>query len=116
MAAIDTLAPVISTTLFTVIFKYTIDSWPGTVYLVICAMITFPILSMMWIDLYTNPHIIEEEDIISKTTCDENIRNDQEKMKEPGIKFSKKHLGVQRNEKCDLPPYRAGSFIFKSGF
>ena len=116
MAALDTLAPVISTTLFTIIFKYTIDTWPGTVYLVISVLVTFPIFSMMWIDLYTEPLIYEEEEGLSKNNYDENIQNHQERLKEHGIKFNKKHFGLQRNEKCDLPPYQPGSFIFKNRF
>ena len=70
----------------------------------------------MWIDLYINPPNFEEEEWISKTNYDENVQNDQERIKEPGIRFDKKNLGLQRNEKCDLPPYQPGSFIFKNSF
>jgi len=53
MTALDTVAPMISSTIFTYIFKHTMDSYPGTVYQLTAFLIFFPIFIMMWIDLFT---------------------------------------------------------------
>ena len=61
MSALDTLAPMISSTVFTYIFKYTINTYPGAVYLVTAFLILVPIYVMMWIDLYTERPLYEGE-------------------------------------------------------
>ena len=86
MLSLETLTPLLFTTVFAYIFKYTIDSYPGAVFQVIAGLLFIPILVMMWIDLFTQPSLInidnsinDEDDvtIISETI---NLGNSQEKM------------------------------------
>jgi PCFT/HCP family folate transporter-like MFS transporter 1/3 len=61
IAALDTIAPMFSATIFTYIFKYTMDSYPGTVYQLTALLILFPIFTMMWIDLFTERPLIDSK-------------------------------------------------------
>ena len=51
MTALNTLSPVLSSTISVLIFKYTIDSYPGTVFQFIAFLCLIPVYVMIWIDL-----------------------------------------------------------------
>ena len=74
LSILDTVAPVISTTAFAYIFKYTIDSYPGAVYLLIAGFILVPIWVTMWIDLFKEPPVVDEVDL----NRDENANIEQD--------------------------------------
>ena len=57
----DTLALVIANTLFTYIFKYTIDTYSGTVYQTAALLTLIPIYILMWIDLFTKPSLDDRD-------------------------------------------------------
>ena len=59
MSALDTLAPMVSSTFFAYLFKYTIDTYPGTVYQVTAFLVLIPIYVLMWIDIYTERPLVE---------------------------------------------------------
>lgn len=59
MAIMDTISPVIATTIFSQIFKHTVNSYPGTVYHVIAGLIVIPILVMTWISFRTERQIVD---------------------------------------------------------
>ncbi len=61
IAALDTIGPMFSSTIFTFIFKYTMDSYPGTVYQFTAFLILFPIFTMMWIDIFTERPLIDSK-------------------------------------------------------
>ena len=71
----DTVALVISNTLFTYIFKYTIDSYPGTVYQTAALLTLIPINVLMWIDLFTKRPLGDSD-------ADDNIKNMDHKQME----------------------------------
>ena len=79
MLALDTLAPMISSTLLAYIFKYTIDTYPGTVYEVIAFLLFIPIFIMIWIDLFTQPPLVEEHPHKKGLDENENDKNYQGK-------------------------------------
>ena len=81
MLALDTLAPMISSTLLAYIFKYTIDTYPGAVYEVIAFLLFIPIFIMIWIDLFTQPPLLEEH--THNKGLDEN-ENDKNYQANPG--------------------------------
>ncbi|XP_054152845.1 solute carrier family 46 member 3-like [Oppia nitens] len=60
MQALDTIAPVISTTALTYMFRYTMDDYPGIVYQLISGLILIPICVMIWIDLFTDRPELDE--------------------------------------------------------
>ena len=53
VSTLDQIVPVISSTMFTYIFKYTIETYPGTIFEVTALLTLIPINIMMWIDLFT---------------------------------------------------------------
>ena len=53
MSVIDSLAPLMSSAVFTNVFKHTMDTLPGLSFLIICGMLLIPYFSTFWIDLYT---------------------------------------------------------------
>ncbi|KAJ6641494.1 Solute carrier family 46 member 3 [Pseudolycoriella hygida] len=53
MAVADTISPVIATTIFSQIFRVTVDKYPGVVFDVIGGLLLIPISSMVWIFLRT---------------------------------------------------------------
>ncbi|XP_037029710.1 solute carrier family 46 member 3-like [Bradysia coprophila] len=59
MAIADTISPVIATTIFSQIFRVTVDKYPGTVFYVIAGLIFIPIFSMIWIFLRTERQTID---------------------------------------------------------
>lgn len=59
MAIMDTISPVIATTIFSQIFKVTVSSSPGTVYHVIAGLILIPIAVMTWIFFRTERQTID---------------------------------------------------------
>lgn len=70
MAIADTISPVIATTIFSQIFRITVDEYPGTVFYVIAGLILIPICSMIWIYLCTKRQTI---DGVNKRETNENI-------------------------------------------
>ena len=52
MTALSTCAPILSSTLSVLIFKYTIDTYPGTVFQFIAFLCLLAVYIMMWIDLF----------------------------------------------------------------
>lgn len=59
MAIMDTISPVVATTIFSQIFKATVENYPGTVYYVIAGLILIPISVMTWIFLRTERQTID---------------------------------------------------------
>jgi MFS-type transporter involved in bile tolerance (Atg22 family) len=51
MAIIDASAPIIASSLFTILFKVTIDKFPGTCFLILAFMSLIPIIIAMGIDI-----------------------------------------------------------------
>jgi MFS-type transporter involved in bile tolerance (Atg22 family) len=51
MAVVDASAPIIASSLFTILFKVTIDKSPGTCFLVLAFMSLIPIIIAMGIDI-----------------------------------------------------------------
>jgi len=51
MSVIDAIAPIIASSLFTILFKITIDKIPGTCFMVLAAISLVPIIIAMVIDL-----------------------------------------------------------------
>jgi hypothetical protein len=51
MAVVDASAPIIASSLFTILFKVTIDKIPGTCFLVLAFMSLIPIIIAMGIDI-----------------------------------------------------------------
>ena len=62
MTTLLTISPLLFTPLFAYIFKYSIDTYPGAVNQVMAVLLLFPVFVMMWIDLYTEPPLIERND------------------------------------------------------
>ena len=60
ISALDTLTPMIASTFFAYLFKYTIDTYPGTVYQVTAFLVLIPIYVLMWIDIYTERPLVED--------------------------------------------------------
>lgn len=77
MSAMDTLVPMVSSSIFTFIFNYTIDKYPGTVYQLTAFLILIPILSMMWIDLYTERPVFENGSFERKGSSHSQVVTDQ---------------------------------------
>lgn len=67
MTALDTTAPMFSSTLYTFVFKYTIDSYPGTVFQMTALLMFIPIMIVMWIDLFTVRPIDERKKVHKNT-------------------------------------------------
>ncbi|KAG4065475.1 hypothetical protein HA402_002709 [Bradysia odoriphaga] len=59
MAIMDTISPVIATTIFSQIFKATVENHPGTVYHVIAGLILIPTSVMIWICFRTERQRID---------------------------------------------------------
>jgi len=53
MTALDTTAPMIASTLYTFVYKYTINSYPAATFQMTALLMFIPILILMWIDLFT---------------------------------------------------------------
>lgn len=53
MTALDTTAPMLASTLYNFVFKYTINSYPGAVFQITAILMFIPIWIVMWIDLFT---------------------------------------------------------------
>jgi hypothetical protein len=51
MAVVDASAPIIASSLFTILFKVTIDKIPRTCFLVLASMSLIPIIIAMGIDI-----------------------------------------------------------------
>jgi hypothetical protein len=51
MAIIDASAPIIASSLFTILFKVTIDKFPGTCFLILAFMSLIPVIIAMGIDI-----------------------------------------------------------------
>jgi hypothetical protein len=56
MAVVDASAPIIASSLFTILFKVTIDKIPGTCFLVLAFMSLIPIIIAMGIDILRLKH------------------------------------------------------------
>ena len=53
MSSIDSIAPIISSGVFTTIFKETITDLPGACFFVQAILVFTPIFVIFWIDLFT---------------------------------------------------------------
>jgi PCFT/HCP family folate transporter-like MFS transporter 1/3 len=53
MSAIDSVAPLIASSLFTTVFRATMDTMPGLSFIVTGSLLLIPFMIMMWIDIYT---------------------------------------------------------------
>lgn len=53
MSALDSMAPLIASLIFTFVFNKTMDTWPGLCFIVTGSSLLIPIYVMMWISLYT---------------------------------------------------------------
>ncbi len=74
MAIMDTISPVIATTIFSQIFRVTVNTSPGTVYYVIAGLILIPITVMIWIALRTERQAIDgiNNDLLSNQQQQQN--------------------------------------------
>ena len=53
MSAIDSLVPLIASSIFTTVFNATMDTMPGLSFLITGGALIIPFWVMLWIDLYT---------------------------------------------------------------
>ena len=53
MSAIDSVAPMVSSILFTNLFNATMDSMPGFSFIIVAGLLVIPFFVIFWIDLYT---------------------------------------------------------------
>ena len=53
MSSLDSIAPIISSAVFTIIFKESITDLPGACFFVQAALAFIPIFVIFWIDLFT---------------------------------------------------------------
>ena len=82
MTTVDSLLPMIGTVVYTYIFKYTIDSYPGLVYQITAMTIILPILLLIWLDLYTEPPVLEgheKNNNHKKDICKNELANNSKK-------------------------------------
>ena len=78
LSTFDTLIPLLFTTTSAYIFTNTMDSYPGTIYLVISAIIIMPICVLTWIKLCTK----------RPDNNDTNNKHGNIEMKEIGLEFT----------------------------
>ena len=53
MSLINSIAPIISSAVFTIVFKKSITDLPGACFFVQAALVFIPIFVIFWIDLFT---------------------------------------------------------------
>ena len=80
MSLMDTLAPVLTSTLFAYIFSYTIDTYPGATYQITATLILLPLIGMMWIDLYTERPVVNKLPVDSDEIQKQNSINNNNKF------------------------------------
>lgn len=52
--AVDSGAPIIASTAYTKIFTSTMNTMPGFIFQIMAGLIIFPIVCLIWIDLYAS--------------------------------------------------------------
>jgi PCFT/HCP family folate transporter-like MFS transporter 1/3 len=53
MSAIDAVVPLIASSIFTTVFRATMDTMPGLSFIITGGLLLIPFMIMMWIDIYT---------------------------------------------------------------
>ena len=109
LSIMNTVSPLLCTTIFAYIFKYTINSYPGAVYHVIAGLLLILTVIVMWIDLFTEPPLCDGEDDQQSHSGEKGNNEQGGKESVSELEYNNNHLGhhyktnrisEQNNDEC----------------